>query len=273
MSMEAPKLCSEESGYIHVSECVPGPRVNLDTGVESLYPGCSCDTTCDLDNTVDERAISETRTARSKCSCKIAYNQDGRMKNAFLLSSSRPVFECNSNCRCGKECPNRVTQRSRIASSIYARKRCKTPGKGHGLFALEAIPRGTLIGEYCGEVLSSAETEKRLKSLGPDDPCYLLQFREHTAGGKVLRTNIDVSKYGTEMRFANHSCSPNLAVVPVRVNSVVPKLCLFACRDVFPDEELCFSYSAGSALGEAKLGEKPCLCGSSSCVGRLPYES
>ena len=41
----------------------------------------------------------------------------------------------------------------------------------------------------------------------------------------------------------NHSCDPNLLLVPVRVDSEIPHICMFAVRDIQPHvEQLCYSY-------------------------------
>ena len=44
-------------------------------------------------------------------------------------------------------------------------------------------------------------------------------------------------------RYINHSCDPNLVMLPVRVNNNKLKLALFAFRDIKTGEELCYSYS------------------------------
>ena len=74
------------------------------------------------------------------------------------------------------------------------------------------------------------------------------------------------------MRFVNHSCALNLAMVAVRTDSIVPRLCLFACRDIDPSEEICFSYFGHDSSSVATLGKKRCFCGAVECVGYLPLE-
>lgn len=152
----------------------------------------------------------------------------------------------------------------------------RTVNKGYGVFAEKDIPAGTFIGEYVGEIVSTSQAKKRLESLSEEDPCYIVTFREHTPNGKVLITNIDATLKGNVMRFVNHSCSPNLVMLPVRVDSIIPRLCLFTSRDV-GTEELCFSYfgqrgSQATARGGVKHGRKPCFCGSKECIGFLPLE-
>ena len=152
-----------------------------------------------------------------------------------------------------------------------------TERKGYGVCAQVDICRGTYVGEYVGEVITAAQAKERLCSRQNTSlPCYVVQYREHTATGTVITTNIDATCKGNIMRFVNHSCSPNLAMVAVRSDSIVPRLCLFASKDISTGEELCFSYygSSGAEVNREtlQLGKQPCYCGSAECVRFLPLE-
>lgn len=139
------------------------------------------------------------------------------------------------------------------------------------------ITRGTFVDEYVGEVITATQAKERLSSEQQcSQPCYIVQYREHTGSGTVVTTNIDATCKGNFMRFVNHSCSPNLIMVAVRSNSVVPRLCLFACRSISAGEEICFSYFGASGATVDKetlhLGKQSCHCGSENCVNFLPLE-
>jgi SET domain-containing protein len=153
----------------------------------------------------------------------------------------------------------------------------KTAKKGYGVCAQVDISRGMYVGEYVGEVISGSQAKERLESQQNTSlPCYVVQYREHTATGTVVTTNIDATYKGNIMRFVNHSCSPNLVMVAVRSDSIVPRLCLFASKDISTGEELCFSYygSSGAEVNKEalQLGKQPCYCGSVECVRFLPLE-
>ena len=154
----------------------------------------------------------------------------------------------------------------------------ETENKGLGVYTESDIPSGAFIGEYVGEIVSSAQAEKRLKSLGITDPCYIVTYKEHMPNGRILMTNIDATTRGNITRFVNHSCLPNTVMLPVRIDSILPRLCLFACKDVGVGDELCFSYfgksgaEVAAAPGGVSLGGKQCLCNSKNCVGFLPLE-
>ena len=153
----------------------------------------------------------------------------------------------------------------------------KTENKGNGVCTQVDICRGTCIGEYVGEVVTGAQAKERLCSRRNTSlPCYVVQYREHTGTGTVITTNIDATYKGNIMRFVNHSCSPNLVMVAVRSDSIVPRLCLFASEDISTGKELCFSYygSTGAEVSREtlQLGKQPCYCGSANCVRFLPLE-
>ena len=150
----------------------------------------------------------------------------------------------------------------------------RTERKGFGVFTNVDIAKGMFVGEYVGEVITGGVAKERLCSAElSGEPCYLVQYREHTGSGTVITTNIDAKNKGNIMRFVNHSCSPNLVMVAVRSDSVVPRLCLFACQDISAKEELCFSYY-GTAMEKEKLklGKQTCYCGSKNCVQFLPLD-
>ncbi|XP_064392242.1 histone-lysine N-methyltransferase SETDB1-like isoform X2 [Halichondria panicea] len=81
---------------------------------------------------------------------------------------------------------------------------------------------------------------------------------------------MDAKKKGNLGRFINHSCSPNLFVQNVFIDSQdsrFPWVALFASRRIKALEELTwdYSYDVGSVPGR----NIDCLCGSAVCRGRL----
>ena len=253
--------------YEKIQSCVAGPGVCLETGASSLYNGCKC---------AGDRCATE-----HSCTCRVAYDREGHLHESYLQASSPPVFECNSNCTCSSACPNRTTQchvtvegDGGMTSHLCV---VQTERKGFGVCSLVGISTGTFVGEYVGEVITGSQAKERLSSQQlAARPCYIVQYREHTGSGTVVTTNIDATYKGNIMRFVNHSCSPNLVMVAVRSDSVVPRLCLFASQPVSPEEELCFSYYGASGAAVDKetlhLGTQPCYCGSESCVNFLPLD-
>ncbi|NXA06097.1 SETMR methyltransferase, partial [Sapayoa aenigma] len=234
---------------------------------EITLPGCSCGT-------------SSCVAAACPCLCRGDNYSGSRLLATERGGFSRPVFECGALCRCSDSCRNRVVQRGlRLRLQVF-----RARGKGWGLRALEPVPRGGFVCEYAGEVLGRAEARRRMEAQGPEDPNYILALREHLHDGRVLETFVDPTRVGNVGRFLNHSCEPNLVMVPVRVHSVVPRLALFAAADIPAGEELCYDYSGrfhnspGTSREhkpseENKGPRKPCYCGSRTCASFLPWDS
>lgn len=245
---------------------VAGPGADTDPA-EITFPGCSC---------LARPCVPGT------CSClrhQENYDEEGALRDPGPAARCAwPVFECNALCRCPGRCANRVVQRGlQRPLQVF-----RTARKGWGLRTLAPIPRGRFVCEYAGEVLGSSEAQGRARRQTEQDPSYLIAVREHVAGGRVLETFVDPARVGNVGRFLNHSCEPNLLMVPVRVDSMVPRLALFAARDVAAGEELSYDYSGRfpnrrDRGDEARPGggkpRKPCYCGSASCAAFLPYDA
>ncbi|XP_067854371.1 histone-lysine N-methyltransferase SETMAR isoform X2 [Heptranchias perlo] len=254
---------------MYTPENVAGPGEDLDP-TEITLPGCECSTSfCE----------------RDACTCLQRYNgayDENMCLVDFKVETgySRPVFECNIMCKCSEACKNRLVQRG----LIFKLQVFKTLKKGWGLRTLQSIGRGRFVCEYGGEVISFPEASRRIQSQNSDDMNYIIAVREHLSSGEVLQTFVDPTHIGNVGRFLNHSCDPNLYMVPVRVNSLVPRLALFAARDIAAEEELSYDYSGRfnnlpqeGTTKEESCGDtsalKSCYCGAQSCTGFLPFDS
>ncbi|XP_044030664.1 histone-lysine N-methyltransferase SETMAR [Siniperca chuatsi] len=255
---------------------IQGPGCTIDPS-EVTLPGCSC--------------LSHSCFAES-CSCLQthgqAYDSTGTLLNLSTTDSGfcSPVFECNALCTCSDACCNRVVQRGlRLRLEVYS-----TKNRGWGVRALEAIPHGTFVCEYAGELISLEEARCRQLAQRSEENNYIIAVREHAGTGSITETFVDPAVVGNVGRFLNHSCQPNLFMQPVRVHSVVPRLALFAGRNIEAQEELTFDYSGGynnqppvellstqsDAAVQARrtdgLQRKECHCGANNCVRFLPLD-
>lgn len=250
-------MAESNADFEAIKACLAGPGVNLQLGAASLYEGCRCSNEC------EETGL---------CSCKTAFDSSGHLSCAFLSSTSAPAFECNSSCTCAVTCFKRVTQRHPPWQlSVF-----ETEKKGLGLRTSSKIPKGSYVIEYVGEIINATERGRRLAALNDQEPCYVMVFKEHTQS-RTLVTTVDATRKGNLARFINHSCRPNLVVVPVRSDSVIPRLCLFTCREIELGEELTFSYfgktgTEAAMSGGISLGPKRCWCDAEECIGYLPCE-
>jgi len=241
--------------------------------LEKHYEGCRCQSESCFPSAVDG------------CSCinrfGPAYDTDGHLLDVVPYTDlQRPVLECNGDCLCGQSCSNRVVQHGVTANlQVF-----DVGDKGIGVQTLQPILRGSFVCEYAGELLSYRSARRRAASTSLATHNYILEVREFF-GAKSLMTCVDATYAGNVGRFVNHSCDPNLFVQPVRVENAIPRVALFALKDIPVNTELTYDYAGGvNIMGEydcsctpgsceSKVPRKPCLCGSSHCRLFLPCDN
>ncbi|CAG8547966.1 7068_t:CDS:2 [Paraglomus occultum] len=159
--------------------------------------------------------------------------------------------ECNEGeCPCGDACQNRrFKQRSYAEVDLIC-----TEKKGYGVRAKQVIPRDGFILEYVGEVMSDEMAEKRKTA-------YRQEGRTHFYFMDLQKGEVvDATEYGGLARFINHSCKPNARVDKWIVGRQL-RLGIFADRQILPDEEVTFDYSAERSGTTAQR----CYCGEDNC--------
>ncbi|CAH1786761.1 unnamed protein product [Owenia fusiformis] len=214
------------NNFSYVPHNIPGPGTDVEP-FEEQYKGCQCAEICG-----------------QQCPCITRFGptyQGSKILIHGLLQSQtmKPIYECNKECKCNTNCSNRVVQNG----LQYKVSAFTTKWKGYGLKTLETIPKNAFVCEYAGEFLTHNEARRRTHALKhKTDSNYIITLKEHL-GENILKTYIDPTNVGNVGRFMNHSCMPNLAMLPVRVDNSVPHLALFAIRDIEEGEELCYNYS------------------------------
>ncbi len=130
--------------------------------------------------------------------------------------------------------------------------------EGLGAFAAAAIPARRKIGEIRGEPVSLAESQRRART----------QIRQHLDAGTPARITIiavsaqraiDATHSTDPLRYANHSCAPNMAL---KVQQ--GRVAFYALRDIAVGEELTARYGATHHAGQLV-----CRCGAPGCRGAL----
>lgn len=267
----------DDIDIIYVTENIPGPsedsldyEILLSNFNTLMLDNCLCNNLC----------------VKMLCKCLQLsrgdnyerYICDGELKHRFnhkpQMFQEYPIVECNINCSCLPSCGNRVVQNGPIEGLIV--KPCEDEPKGLGLFTSDFILKGTFICEYAGELLTRNQALLRSEENEAQGKMnYIFCLNEHTYEG-VIQTFVDPSKFGNIGRYINHSCEPNSSIMPVRCESAVPHLAIFACADIMPGDEITFSYSSGSNYDtDTKTDKKgkACLCKSETCEGFLPSEN
>lgn len=259
-----------DSSLIYVTESIPGVDCP-DSFHEEFLEGCRCNS--------KSQCIDP-----SHCSClkgtKPLYDENSRITWPLPLY---PMFECNSKCSCKGECKNSVIMKGPI-KNLYVQK--ISNDKGLGVFCKNKISKGSFICTYSGEIIGIDEGLKRTKEQQEKRKSnYILFVKEYFATESVS-TVIDPTIIGNIGRYLNHSCDPNLVMIPVRVQNMVPHIALFACTDIPSGTELTYDYGNTSTdrnIVQANINNAlltldertklvKCLCGSKSCCKKyLPY--
>lgn len=257
--------------FEYINENVPGPtkEVELDSDERFFqFHGCSCS--------------SGSFCSEKDCSCiqrfGPTFDSYGILINVDPQESKmRPVLECNSECGCGDSCPNRVVQNGvKFKLKIFCTER-----KGFGVKALEPIQRNSFVCEYVGEILTADEARHRTRLLSPSNTNFIMTVNEHLECRREV-TYIDPIYKGNVGRFVNHSCDPNLFLIPVRVDHSYPRVAMFALRDIDVDEELSYDYandfshasnSNAMDVSPARNSKSRCFCESVNCRNYLPMDS
>jgi len=204
------------------------------------------------------------------------------------LHSRQPIYECNSNCACGRRCKNRNVQHGRkVRLEIF-----KTHDRGFGLRCLENLQKGQFLDTYLGEIIDDSEADRRESMSGTGKASYLFaldKFVEDLVDGfNRLKDEdcyvVDGQFMGTPTRFINHCCQPNVQMHTVSYNKYdlkVYDLAFFAKEHIPAGTELTFDYMdvddsdkteddqealSSQHGGKAKV---PCHCGAESCRGFL----
>lgn len=121
---------------------------------------------------------------------------------------------------------------------------------GRGAFARTAIPARRKLGNMGGEIISFREARRRVKN--QHGRVFMVEFDNEDIA-------LDASVNVNELRFINHSCSPN-----TYMRLCYRKVEFYTLRAVRKGEELTCNY--GETHHDGKL---PCRCGAPGCKGFL----
>jgi len=115
-------------------------------------------------------------------------------------------------------------------------------GAGKGLFAMEHIEKGKLIGVFDGEVVRVNVRSQSTNSLPPEieEQAIDLLLEDDWLYMMIPIKSIKLSG----IDYINHSCTPNC--------EVVDKIKVYAKREILPGEELTIDYSSWNIVPEGK---------------------
>ena len=207
----------------------------------------------------------------------ISFLEETSSKDLCILNKKKnykefPFIECNELCQCSMQCGNRLVQNGPVKNLFV--EICTNELKGLGLFTNNFILKGTFICEYAGEIITNSQASYRHNLNQTHNKMnYIFCLQEHI-NEKTIQTFVDPSNFGNIGRYINHSCEPNSEILPVRINSPIPKLSIFSSTDIFPGNEITIDYgenTQNNTLTTIKQ-RKHCLCKSSKCRNLMPFD-
>jgi SET domain-containing protein len=125
---------------------------------------------------------------------------------------------------------------------------------GHGVYAMESIPKSTRIIEYTGQRVSWEGA--------PNDENDPHTFNFGLDNGEVINPQIG----GNDARWINHSCDPNCEAIEED-----DRIFIDALRDIQAGEELFYDYALeiDEPITEESKKKFACHCHSPNCSGTM----